>query len=144
MRFKIISFNHKLNKEIDKLINHYKKQVRNLEIEEYKPISDSKKENDFVLSKISDGDYLVCMSENGETYSSNSFASFIEKTIQHHKKIVFIIGKAEGIGKDLLSNANKIISLSSFTFPHEVAKLLLVEQIYRAVSIINNHPYHKN
>lgn len=143
MKIKIISFNHKLNKEIKQLLDHYKKQIRQLEMLEYKPILSDVKETNFVLSQLVEGDFFICLTEMGNKYNSVDFANYLAKISMTYKRIVFLIGKAEGINKDLLSKANSRLSLSDFTFPHEFAKLLLVEQIYRANQILNNHPYHK-
>src|SRR5690554_4751292 len=107
MKIKVISFNHKLNSSIEKLINHYKKQIKQLEMVEYKPISDSNKETEFILNKLNEGDFFICLSENGTAYNSVQFAEFIEKTMYTYKRIVFLIGKAEGINPQLLDKANK-------------------------------------
>ncbi len=86
----------------------------------------------------------VLLDRNGEHYDSESFANFLtslsEKGI---KKTYFIIGGASGFPKQLALNAKKLLAVSKMVFPHKIARLILVEQLYRAKCIINRHPYHK-
>jgi 23S rRNA (pseudouridine1915-N3)-methyltransferase len=86
----------------------------------------------------------VLLDRNGEHHDSESFANFLtslsEKGIN---KTSFIIGGATGFPKKLTSKAKKLIAVSKMVFPHKIARLILVEQLYRARCIINRHPYHK-
>lgn len=89
------------------------------------------------LSKL-DG-FCICLDEKGESLDSLAFSQILEK----NKRINFFIGGAYGFSKEFLQKANKIISLSKLTYAHKIAKLVLFEQIYRALCINKNHPYHK-
>ena len=86
----------------------------------------------------------VLLDRNGEHHDSEGFANFLtslsEKGIN---KTYFIIGGASGIPKRLASKAKKLLAVSKMVFPHKIARLILVEQLYRAKCIINRHPYHK-
>lgn len=85
----------------------------------------------------------IVLDVTGTTMTSEKFATFMETSIASSKDIYFIIGGAYGLSKLILEEADLVISLSKMTMPHLLAKLILIEQIYRAQSIIQNHPYHK-
>jgi 23S rRNA (pseudouridine1915-N3)-methyltransferase len=97
-----------------------------------------KLESKLISSKIDTNGYIVSWDSGGETLNNIEFSKFFENT-----KLYFIIGGSFGIPRDILDNSNKIISLSSFTLPHRLFKIVLIEQIYRSFSILKNLPYHK-
>ena len=98
---------------------------------------------DRVLSSFDPKTFVVLLDEKGETHNSRQFAQFIEKTIVHgYKEMVFIIGGPYGFSDNLQNRANKVVSLSKMTFSHQMARLILAEQIYRAMTIIRGEPYH--
>lgn len=82
----------------------------------------------------------IALSEDGREFTSEEFAYYLQKA---GRKITFIIGGPNGISAHLKKNVNVIVSLSRMTFTHEMARMLLTEQLYRAVSIIKNRGYHK-
>lgn len=85
--------------------------------------------------------FLIALSEEGKTMNSIAFAEFLKKN--QEKNIVFVIGGAYGLHQTIKQKANMLLSLSPMTFPHEIAQLLLVEQIYRAMMISSGRKYHK-
>ena len=88
--------------------------------------------------------YIFVLSEEGIHKKSTELATHIAKeTTKGHSAFSFIIGSAYGIDEEIRRSANMILALSKLTFPHELARLILVEQIYRILSIKNNSPYHK-
>jgi 23S rRNA (pseudouridine1915-N3)-methyltransferase len=88
-------------------------------------------------------DFLVALDEHGKQFSSVALADFIEKqTTASTKNLVFLIGGAFGLDEEVLKRANFKWSLSQLTFPHQLVRLILAEQIYRACSIIRNEKYH--
>jgi 23S rRNA (pseudouridine1915-N3)-methyltransferase len=96
------------------------------------------------INEISKNDnpFIVLLTENGKQFDSREFSKWIfEKNIS--QKIIFIIGGAAGHGEEIIKLAHFKLSLSLMTFPHKLARLLMVEQIYRAVTIKDGHPYHK-
>ncbi len=105
----------------------------NLKIEEAKMISQNVLKNSL----------LVLLDPAGKFYTSENFAGIMRKTLDSSKNITFVIGGAYGLDDTIKSSADIILSLSSMTMPHLLAKLVLIEQIYRAQTIINSHPYHK-
>lgn len=87
--------------------------------------------------------FLICLDENGKNYSSEDFSSFIEKKmIAGSKQLTFVVGGAFGISEQLLKKCDDKIALSLMTFSHQMVRLIFVEQLYRAFSIIKNERYH--
>lgn len=86
---------------------------------------------------------LVGMDPAGRQFSSEEFADWLRKRIETHGDITFYIGEAEGLPEDVREEASEFISLSGMTMAHRISLIVLAEQIYRALTIINGHPYHK-
>ena len=84
----------------------------------------------------------VCLDERGETMSSVQFARFLQQSIDAARTPCFIIGGAYGLSPEVRERAAKLLSFGPMTFPHELARVLLLEQLYRADSILRNRPYH--
>ena len=102
-----------------------------------------KKEAKVVLDKLQTHDFLVLLDERGKTYSSIEFAKQIEEwQMNSYKKLVFLIGGAYGFDQTLYDRANSKLSLSTMTFSHQIIRLIFMEQVYRAYSIIKGLPYH--
>lgn len=100
-------------------------------------------EGELILKSINANDTIVLLDENGKELRSTEFASWIEKKQQFtSKKLVFIIGGPYGFSQKIYDCANEKISLSKMTFSHQMIRLLFVEQLYRAHTIINGLPYH--
>jgi 23S rRNA (pseudouridine1915-N3)-methyltransferase len=100
-------------------------------------------ESELVLALLKPDDYLIALDENGKTLSSPKLAGFIQdRANESVKRMVFLIGGAYGLDKDVLSIAKFNWSLSTLTFPHQLVRLILAEQLYRACSIIRNEKYH--
>lgn len=102
-----------------------------------------RQEAEIFLSKYKSKNSLILLDESGKLYNSLDFANWFEKVLNTGRDIDFLIGGAFGLDKSLYEQADYMISLSQLTFPHKFIPLLLAEQIYRAISIIKNHPYHK-
>ena len=102
-----------------------------------------KKEGTLILENLSREDYLVALDEGGKTFSSESLARFLQsRANESTRHIVFLIGGAYGIDKSVLERANLVMSLSSLTFPHQLVRLIIAEQVYRACTILKNEKYH--
>lgn len=100
-------------------------------------------EGEDILKNISNGDYVVLLDEGGKEFRSTEFATWIEhKQNISTKRLVFIVGGPYGFSQKVYSAANEKLSLSRMTFSHQMIRLLFVEQLYRAYTIINNLPYH--
>ncbi len=101
-------------------------------------------EGEKILSNIKPQDFVITMEIKGKQFSSEEFATQIEKiTNDGIGEIVFVIGSSCGIGQNVSNRANLKMSMSKMTFLHQFARLILVEQIYRAFKIIKNETYHK-
>ena len=98
-----------------------------------------KKEAEILQKHISSENILIVLDEKGKNFSSLEFADFIQKA---GKNIDFIIGGVYGLRENIKRKADLILSFSSFTFTHQMIRLLLTEQIYRAITIINGKKYH--
>ena len=101
------------------------------------------KETDSIINKIPTGSYVIALDESGIMHTSQSFSEFMIKTCDNFPNITFIIGPSDGLNQKIIDKCNKTISLSSLTFTHDIAKLLLLEQLYRSHCITSGHPYHR-
>jgi 23S rRNA (pseudouridine1915-N3)-methyltransferase len=102
-----------------------------------------KKEAEIILQKINKEDYLVVLDEKAKQFSSELLAKFIQsRANESTKNLVFMIGGAFGIDDQVLNRADHKWSLSQLTFPHQLVRLILAEQLYRACSILRNEKYH--
>jgi 23S rRNA (pseudouridine1915-N3)-methyltransferase len=96
-----------------------------------------------ILSAIPKGSALVVLDVLGQSVTTMKLSSLLESWLQHGQDISIVIGGPDGVSDELLSASSLKISLSALTFPHTLARVILLEQIYRAWSILNNHPYHR-
>ena len=102
------------------------------------------REGERLLEKIKDQDYVCALAIKGKKYSSEGFAGFIENLMNSGKSsIVFVIGGSLGLSGEILKRADADISFSDMTFPHQLMRVILAEQIFRAMKIIRGEPYHK-
>lgn len=114
------------------------KNTRKLSQEQQKQL-----EGKMILDSLEKSDYVVLLDEHGTEFTSIEFARYIEKkqsTVQ--RQLVFIVGGPYGFSDDVKKRANEKISMSKMTFSHEMIRLFFVEQLYRAMTIIKNEPYH--
>ena len=101
------------------------------------------KEGEKLLQSFQPGDYIVLLDERGKEFTSVEFAGYIEKkTHTSSKRLVFVIGGAYGFSNAVYEAAHEKIALSKMTFPHQLIRLIFIEQLYRAMTILNNEPYH--
>ena len=102
-----------------------------------------KREAETVFQWLKAGDYLVALDENGKQINSEAVAQFIQqRSNESVKNLVFLIGGAYGLDEQILSGAKLRWSLSKLTFPHQLVRLILAEQLYRACTILRNEKYH--
>lgn len=102
-----------------------------------------KEEGIQILKKIAPGDVMVLLDENGTNYSSRDFAGFLQKQMNSGiRNLFFIIGGAYGFSDEVYQRCDFKLSLSKMTFSHQMVRLIFTEQLYRAMTIINNEPYH--
>ncbi|MBD0294779.1 MAG: 23S rRNA (pseudouridine(1915)-N(3))-methyltransferase RlmH [Flavisolibacter sp.] len=102
-----------------------------------------KREAELVLQWLSEDDYLIVLDERGKQLTSQGLSQFIQqRSNESEKNLVFLIGGAYGLDEQILKKAKFIWSLSQLTFPHQLVRLLLAEQLYRACTILRNEKYH--
>lgn len=102
------------------------------------------KEGEGILKYIKDNMYVVALAIEGKQLSSEELAAFIKELgVKGDSNISFVIGGSLGLSKSVLNRANYKLSFSKMTFPHQLMKVILLEQVYRGYRIINGEPYHK-
>jgi 23S rRNA (pseudouridine1915-N3)-methyltransferase len=122
--------------------DHYSKQINKLHVTELKE-SSIQVEGKHILNLLDRDAHIILLTIEGVQMDSIAFAEYLRKLIDTGKKIQFVVGGSEGLSESVKSASNKDISMSKMTFPHQLARVMLVEQIYRAMKIIERHPYHK-
>ncbi len=101
------------------------------------------KEGEVLFPVINKEDYVVLLDEHGKALTSEAFSNFIEqRTVESVRNLIFIIGGAYGVSDLIIKRANFKWSLSTLVFPHQLVRLILAEQVYRACSIMKNEKYH--
>jgi len=105
-------------------------------------LSARQEESERILSRLTPRDYVVLLDERGKLLDSPSLSRHIEDVLPTGKNIVFVIGGAYGVNDALTTRADYLLSLSPLVFPHQLVRLILAEQLYRAQEIAGNKPYH--
>lgn len=103
------------------------------------------KEGEILLNRLKKEDLLLLLDEKGKSYTSEAFAKFLEQKLQlPGKKLIFLVGGAYGFSEAVYERADAKLSLSTMTFSHQMVRLFFVEQLYRAMTILRNEPYHNS
>lgn len=145
MKIRIIATGKIKEKFTQEWINELYKRIPKycpIEIIEQKEQSTTEQEAKKILPLIKPEDYVIALDAKGKSISSEELAELLKQKLMQ-KNIVFIIGSDKGLSKQALQRANYSLSLSKMTFTHQIARLLLTEQIYRAMTIIKGEKYHK-
>jgi len=155
MQLQIISMGNKMPNWVDDALTQYLVRVPqeyNFKITEI-PLQKRTKnrdiaaimqqEGEIILSKINPSDLIVTLEINGKNWSTEQLAKQLTNWQQNTKKVNFIIGGPEGLAPNVRAKSDIAWSLSNLTLPHPLARIIVVEQIYRALMILQNHPYHK-
>jgi len=155
MEIKLIVVGKTKSSELVGLINEYIKRInfykkfKVIEVNSLKSKKNSQKEikkieGENVLKNIKKNELIFLLDENGKSFNSRKFANFLSNKFKTNKSIVFVVGGAYGFSNEIKQKANEIISLSEMTFSHQIIRLFFTEQVYRALTILNNHPYHND
>jgi 23S rRNA (pseudouridine1915-N3)-methyltransferase len=155
MRITLILIAKTSNNHIAALCEEYKRRLSHyvhfnieiLSLPKKKKFSSQEQQKEeegrLILSKIASGDRLVLLDEKGVEYTSKSFANYIEKKQnQSLKSLVFVVGGPYGVSPELMQRANEKIAVSQMTFSHQMVRMIFVEQLYRAYTIIKGESYH--
>ena len=114
------------------------KNTKNLSEEQQK-----EQEGDLLLKQLQPGDYCVLLDDKGREFSSLQFATYLEKKMHVvNKRLVFIVGGPYGFSRKVYDTAQEKLSLSKLTFSHQMIRVIFVEQLYRAMTILKKEPYH--
>ena len=152
LKIKIISIGNKIEKNVDTLIDSYTKKCSHFFHLEWVQLKSEKRFDSVAKKKVLEAEkiipqigssLLVALDEKGEMLTSKNFTFKISQWSQNFSCITFVIGGADGLDKSILKLANVTLSLSNMTLPHPLVKIFIAEQLYRASSILNNHPYHR-
>ena len=155
MEIKLIVVGKTKSSELVGLINEYVKRInfykrfKIIEVNSLKSKKNSEKEikkieGENILKSIKKNELFFLLDENGKSFNSRKFANFLSNKFKTSKSIVFVIGGAYGFSNEIKQKSNEIISLSEMTFSHQIIRLFFTEQVYRALTILNNHPYHND
>ena len=150
MKVSLFYIKHNKTKNANEFEDHYLRKIKkNMELQiigivnkkKFSSKDEQKKyEGNLLRQKIRKENY-ICFDKHGEKVTSDMFANIIYKSKEN---INLFVGGAFGLSNDVKENASKIISFSDMEFSHEVFRVMLLEQVYRANCIFNNHPYHQN
>ncbi|MBU0506480.1 MAG: 23S rRNA (pseudouridine(1915)-N(3))-methyltransferase RlmH [bacterium] len=139
------------NKAFKELEEEYHKRIKRYMSSQITTLKDStekntavknKKETASILDKIQPADFLVLCDEKGKGFDSKTLANKINSWRQDYQRIVFVIGGAYGFSEDIYKRANLKLKFSDFTLPHELARTVLLEQVYRSFTILGGEKYH--
>ena len=155
MKIRLLAIGKTDDSKLQQLIDQYAKRLSHYvkfdldiipDIKNTKSLSEAQqkeKEGELILKKLSATDVLVLLDENGKQFSSVDFSSYLQKRMNAGiKTLVFVIGGPYGFSETVYAKAQGKISLSKMTFSHQMVRLFVVEQLYRAFTIVRNEPYH--
>ena len=155
MRIGLILVGKTVNRHFVELIDDYAERVKHYigfditvipELKNTKSLSpeqQKQQEGEMILKQFQAGDYVVLLDEHGKELRSVEFSKYMEQKMQTvSKRLVFVIGGPYGFSQDVYGRANEKLSLSKMTFSHQMVRLIFVEQLYRAMTIMRGEPYH--
>jgi 23S rRNA (pseudouridine1915-N3)-methyltransferase len=153
MKVRVVWIGKTRNRELAGLIDDLLERTQRFVSLEVTEIRDPKTGNDFrqltveeerLLETLDSNDHVVVLDSEGQTWTSQQLAQFVGKHLgSDPRRLTFVIGGYGGISAKVKARADRQWSLSRLTFTHEMTRLLVVEQLYRALCILNNHPYSK-
>lgn len=155
MKVALVLLGKTVNKHFVELIDEYAGRVKHYigfdiitipELKNTKSLSadqQKQQEGELILKQMQAGDHVVLLDEHGKEFRSVEFSKWVEQKMQTvNKRLVFVIGGPYGFSPDVYAKANEKILLSKMTFSHQMVRLIFVEQLYRAMTIIRGEPYH--
>ena len=142
---KIICVGKIKEKNLKEGIEYYYKRIKKYHKIELIELNDSNMEEEAkeIIKYINTKDYVITLEIGGNMVSSEQLSQMIDKIFITHPNIVFIIGGSDGISNSIKNISNYKLSFSKLTFPHQLFRIILLEQIYRSFKIMNNETYHK-
>ena len=145
MRVRILAVGTRMSGWVTTAYEDYTRRLRSgmrVDLEEL-PVGKSKAEEEKrFLDRVGD-DYVVALDEHGKSRTTLELAKWLGERLQDGQNLAFVIGGPDGLGAGILKRAAWKWSLSALTFPHAMVRVMLAEQLYRAHSVLHNHPYHR-
>lgn len=154
MKINLLLIGKTTDKRLQTLIDEYQNRLRHYATFEIQTIAElrnaknmpqdeqKQREGEMILKSVNASDQLILLDEHGKEYRSISFAQQLNKWLNIGKNIIFVVGGPYGFSQDVYRRADAMLSLSQMTFSHQMIRLLFVEQLYRAFTILHNEPYH--
>lgn len=155
MTIKLLAIGKTDNKQLHSLIEDYTKRLDHYvkfqleiipdikKVKHLNEIQQKQKEGELIANKLKPSDIMILLDENGKQYDSVSFSGYLQKHMNSGiKQLVFVIGGPYGFSEGIYKKANGKLSLSKMTFSHQMVRLFVAEQVYRAFTILKNEPYH--
>ena len=155
MKIVFLTIGKTINKHLIELQNDYQERLKHYIPYDYVSIPELKnnrnlteaeqkeKEADLLLKMLEPTDEVILLDEKGKQYGSVEFSEFISKKIMgNQKRMIFVVGGPYGFSQRVYDRANGLISLSKMTFSHQMVRIIFVEQLYRAFTILRGEPYH--
>lgn len=158
MRFILLSLSHRQPAWVDAAFDDYAKRMpreARIDLQVLKPETRPEaagpaavdrlleKEAQRILAAIPAGARVIALDERGQSWSTRMLARSIEGWFQEGRDVVWVVGSADGLHPSVLARADQQVSLSAMTLPHGVVRVVLAEQLYRALSLLRGHPYHR-
>ena len=146
MRVTILSVGHKMPAWIQEGFHEYTRRMPpeiRVELVELKPDKSPADEAKRILAAVPDGAAVLALDERGKAISTQGLSVMLSEWMRDASHPVFAIGGADGLGDEVKARADKLISLSTLTLPHQLVRVVLAEQLYRAWTILARHPYHR-
>jgi 23S rRNA (pseudouridine1915-N3)-methyltransferase len=146
LKLQIIAVGHKMPSWVETSANDYIKRMPKdfpIEVKELKPDLSPIKEGLKILEALPKNATIVAMDEKGRDITTMQLTQLMQDWRQEGKDVVFLIGGADGLSLEVKQKSTSSIRLSSMTLPHAMARLILIEQLYRAYTILQGHPYHR-
>jgi len=153
MNFKLLVVGKSNDKRLEEMVSEYAKKLNHyinyntVELHVKKKISDTKKlkeiESQLILNHINANSILIVLDEKGSQFTSVKFSAFVQKRLNEgSKEVIFLIGGAFGFSESIYKRANHCMALSKMTFTHQMVRLVFIEQLYRAFTILKGEKYH--
>ncbi len=145
MQISLVAIGKLKDPSLNQLYNEYEKRLDwKINVKEFSNQASKDQEEQILLKAIPSSSYLIALDEGGENITSLDFAKLLENIQLHHNgNVCFVIGGADGLGNNLKKSSQKSLAFGRMTWPHLLARVLLMEQLYRAQQILKSHPYHR-
>jgi 23S rRNA (pseudouridine1915-N3)-methyltransferase len=145
VRVRIVAVGTRMPEWVTQAYEEYTRRLRSsmrVDLEELNVGKNKADEEKRLLERVGD-DYLITLDEHGKSLTTVELAKWLAQRQQDGRNLSFVIGGPDGLGPEILEKAAMRWSLSALTFPHAMVRVILAEQLYRAQSVLQNHPYHR-